>query len=39
VEYVKPELAFPNAEGPETHVYHSTAVHLYMRKKGAAPGA
>jgi hypothetical protein len=39
VEYVRPDLAFPNAEGPETHVYHSTAVHLYMRKKAAAAGA
>lgn len=27
------DLAFPNAVGPETHVYHAMAVHLYMRKK------
>jgi len=26
------ELTFPNAVGPETHAYHSMAVHLYMRK-------
>lgn len=26
------DLALPNAVGPETHVYHSTAVHLYMKK-------
>ncbi|USN99786.1 MAG: RsmD family RNA methyltransferase [Phycisphaeraceae bacterium] len=27
------DLTLENAEGPETHVYGSTAVHLYMRKK------
>src|SRR5690606_11857931 len=27
------DLAFANAEGPETHVYHAMAVHLYMRRK------
>jgi 16S rRNA (guanine966-N2)-methyltransferase len=27
-----PSLAMEGAEGPETHVYHSTAIHLYMRK-------
>jgi 16S rRNA (guanine(966)-N(2))-methyltransferase RsmD len=27
------DLALPNAVGPETHVYHSMAVHLYMRKR------
>lgn len=31
------DLALAGAEGPETHVYHSTAVHLYMRKR-PAPG-
>lgn len=25
------ELTLPNARGPETHIYHNTAVHLYMR--------
>lgn len=24
-------LALPNAKGPETHVYHGMAIHLYMR--------
>lgn len=32
-KYVDVDLIFENAEGPETHVYGSTAVHLYMRKK------
>jgi 16S rRNA (guanine(966)-N(2))-methyltransferase RsmD len=32
VEYVKPDLTFPNADGPETHVYHAMAVHLYAKK-------
>lgn len=27
------ELTFPNATGPESHVYTSMAVHLYMRKR------
>jgi 16S rRNA (guanine(966)-N(2))-methyltransferase RsmD len=27
------DLTISNAEGPETHVYHSMAVHLYVRKK------
>jgi 16S rRNA (guanine(966)-N(2))-methyltransferase RsmD len=27
------ELALPNATGPETHVYTSMGVHLYMRKR------
>lgn len=26
------DLHLPNAQGPETHVYHNMAVHLYMRK-------
>lgn len=26
------DLSLPNALGPETHVYHTMAVHLYMRK-------
>lgn len=29
---VKAVLALPNAKGPETHVYGSMAVHLYMKK-------
>ncbi len=29
------DLTLPNALGPETHVYHHTAVHLYMRKPDA----
>jgi 16S rRNA (guanine(966)-N(2))-methyltransferase RsmD len=33
VEYVKPDLTFPNAQGPETHVYHAMGVHLYARGK------
>lgn len=28
-----PDLGLPNAAGPETHVYASTAVHLYMKKR------
>lgn len=28
------DLSLANAIGPETHNYHSMAVHLYMRKKG-----
>jgi 16S rRNA (guanine966-N2)-methyltransferase len=27
------DLTMPNALGPETHAYHSMAVHLYMRRK------
>jgi 16S rRNA G966 N2-methylase RsmD len=27
------DITFPNAVGPETHIYGSQAVHLYMRKK------
>lgn len=33
------DLAFDNAEGPETHPYGSTAVHLYMRKAATGDGA
>lgn len=36
----KPEdidLSIEGAEGPETHVYRHTAVHLYMRATGGAP--
>lgn len=33
VRRVDPEMTFETAEGPETHVYGSTAVHLYMRRK------
>lgn len=32
-ELVEVDLALDNAEGPETHVYGSTAIHLYMRKR------
>jgi 16S rRNA (guanine(966)-N(2))-methyltransferase RsmD len=31
------DLRLANAEGPETHVYHNMAVHLYMRRKEAPP--
>ncbi len=31
---IRVDLSLPNALGPETHVYHHTAVHLYMRKPG-----
>lgn len=34
-KYEDVDLVFENAVGPETHVYGSTAVHLYMRKKPA----
>jgi 16S rRNA (guanine(966)-N(2))-methyltransferase RsmD len=27
------DLSFANAAGPETHIYHSMAVHLYTRKR------
>ena len=30
------DLSLPNALGPETHVYHHTAVHLYMRRPDAS---
>jgi 16S rRNA (guanine966-N2)-methyltransferase len=39
LERIVADLALPNASGPETHVYHTTALHLYMRKKAAAAGA
>jgi hypothetical protein len=26
-----PDLSFASAAGPETHVYHAMAVHLYGR--------
>ncbi len=32
-------LAVPDADGPETHPYGSTAVHLYMRRPAAADAA
>lgn len=32
-ELVEIDLAMDNAEGPETHVYGTTAIHLYMRKR------
>lgn len=28
---VRPNLVLPNAQGPETHIYRHTAVHLYMK--------
>lgn len=31
------DLTFPNAVGPETHVYASQAVHLYMKKQPEGP--
>jgi 16S rRNA (guanine(966)-N(2))-methyltransferase RsmD len=30
---VFPSLTLEGARGPETHVYHSTAVHLYMKQR------
>jgi len=30
---VEVSLAVPGATGPETHVYHNMAVHLYMREE------
>jgi 16S rRNA (guanine(966)-N(2))-methyltransferase RsmD len=30
--WVDVDLKLPSAQGPETHVYHNMAVHLYMRK-------
>ncbi|HYE60960.1 MAG TPA: RsmD family RNA methyltransferase [Phycisphaerales bacterium] len=30
--WIDVDLHLPNAQGPETHVYHNMAVHLYMRK-------
>ncbi|MCW5775525.1 MAG: RsmD family RNA methyltransferase, partial [Phycisphaeraceae bacterium] len=32
VPKISVDLSLPNAIGPETHVYHHTAVHLYMRR-------
>lgn len=32
------DLTFPNAAGPETHVYASQAVHLYMQKNPDGEG-
>lgn len=31
--YVDADLSLPNAVGPETHIYHSMAIHLYMRRR------
>lgn len=39
VQHIAGDLALANAIGPETHVYASTAVHLYMRKPGASAPA
>ncbi|MEL7473445.1 MAG: RsmD family RNA methyltransferase [Planctomycetota bacterium] len=36
---IEPDLTFETADGPETHVYGTTAVHLYMRRKDAAASA
>lgn len=33
------DLKLPGGVGPETHVYHTMAVHLYMREKTAAAAA
>lgn len=32
-EFVAPSIVLAGANGPETHVYRGTAVHLYMRKR------
>jgi len=32
------ELSIPGTLGPETHVYHGTAIHLYMRRPVPAGG-
>jgi 16S rRNA (guanine966-N2)-methyltransferase len=32
---ITPELSFEHADGPETHVYNTTAVHLYARRRDA----
>lgn len=32
IEYAPADLLLPNALGPETHVYHNMAIHLYARK-------
>jgi 16S rRNA (guanine966-N2)-methyltransferase len=29
---IEPGMLFSNADGPETHVYHTTAVHLYAKR-------
>jgi len=29
------DLTLPNADGPETHAYHTMAIHLYARKRPA----
>jgi 16S rRNA (guanine966-N2)-methyltransferase len=34
IQKTEGDLAFSNAAGPETHIYHSMAVHLYTRKRG-----
>lgn len=36
IQRIPADLTFPNAVGPETHIYHSTAIHLYMRRKDSA---
>jgi 16S rRNA (guanine(966)-N(2))-methyltransferase RsmD len=36
VARVPADLSLPNAVGPETHAYHSTALHLYMKKRSGA---
>lgn len=32
------DLTLPTALGPETHLYQSMAIHLYMRKRDVTPG-
>lgn len=39
VQKVWPSLELDGAVGPETHVYGSMAVHLYMRRRGATGAA
>jgi 16S rRNA (guanine(966)-N(2))-methyltransferase RsmD len=33
VQRIPADLSIPNAIGPETHIYHTTAVHLYSRRR------
>lgn len=37
--FVGVDLGFDRAEGPETHAYGSTAIHLYMKRSGGAVGS
>ncbi|CAN5756285.1 hypothetical protein BH11PLA1_BH11PLA1_24460 [soil metagenome] len=33
------DLTLRGARGPETHVYGTTAIHFYMKARGASTGA